>query len=107
MTQMKRKTSVIAVALILSLALLLGVMAFIASPSAETAQATWDGLGDGTAASPYQIGTAAQLKKFRDIVNGTNGEQKNVRACAELTADINLACSEEDRQGSHSKRVVF
>ena len=96
MVQTKRKISVIAVALILCLTLLLGVTAFIAAPSAETAHAAWDGLGDGTTASPYQIGTAAQLKKFRDIVNGTNGEKKNVRAYAELTADIDLACSEED-----------
>ena len=97
MVQTKRKTSVIAVALILCLALILGVMAFIAAPSAETAQAAWDGEGNGTAASPYQIGTAAQLKKFRDIVNGTNGETQNVYACAILTADINLDGSEEDQ----------
>ena len=97
MEQTKRKLSVIAIALILSLTLIIGVMASIAAPATETAQAAWDGEGNGTAESPYQIGTAAQLKKFRDIVNGTNGERKNEYACASLTADIDLACSEEDQ----------
>ncbi len=84
---------VLAATLVLILAF---ALAFAVAPQ-RTAQAAWDGEGNGTAESPYQIGTAAQLKKFRDIVNGTNGEKKNVRACAELTADINLAGSEEDQ----------
>ena len=47
-----------------------------------------DGLG--TAVSPYQISTAAQLKLFRDIVNGSNDQTPNAAACAVLTADIDL-----------------
>lgn len=50
----------------------------------------WTGEGSGTASDPYMIGTKEQLEKFRDIVNGTNGEAKNTAACAELTADIEL-----------------
>ena len=47
-----------------------------------------DGLG--TAVSPYQISTADQLKLFRDIVNGSNGQTPNRGACAVLTAAIDL-----------------
>ena len=47
-----------------------------------------DGLG--TAAYPYQISTADQLKLFRDIVNGAGGQTQNRGACAVLTADIDL-----------------
>lgn len=46
--------------------------------------------GSGTENDPYQISTAAQLKLFRDIVNGTGGQTQNAGACAELTADIDL-----------------
>lgn len=51
----------------------------------------WDGSskaqpsGSGTAASPYKIGTAAQLAWFADAVNGGSRS-----ACAVLTADIDL-----------------
>ena len=47
-----------------------------------------DGLG--TAAYPYQISTADQLKLFRDIVNGAGGQTPNRGAYAVLTADIDL-----------------
>ena len=47
-----------------------------------------DGLG--TAAYPYQISTADQLKLFRDIVNGTGGQALNRGAYAVLTANIDL-----------------
>ena len=50
--------------------------------------------GSGTESDPYQIGTAEQLKRFRDIVNGSNGQTQNRGACAELTADITLDSSE-------------
>ena len=54
-----------------------------------------DGLppGLGTEASPYRISTAEQLKSFRDIVNGENG---NPAAYAELMNDIDLSsvCNE-------------
>ena len=59
--------------------------------------AEWSGQGTGTAADPYLIGTKAQLEKFRDIINGLNGETQNVNACAKLTADIDLAGSTTDQ----------
>ncbi len=46
--------------------------------------------GSGTENDPYQISTAAQLKLFRDIVNGSNDQTPNAAACAVLTADIDL-----------------
>lgn len=46
--------------------------------------------GSGTESDPYQIGTADQLKLFRDIVNGSNGQTQNRGAYAVLTADIDL-----------------
>ena len=46
--------------------------------------------GSGTETDPYQIGTADQLKLFRDIVNGSNGQTQNRGAYAVLTADIDL-----------------
>ena len=46
--------------------------------------------GSGTESDPYQIGTADQLKRFRDIVNGSNGQTQNRGAYAVLTADIDL-----------------
>ena len=55
-----------------------------------TALAEWSGEGNGTSENPYKIGTAAELKAFRDIVNGLNGETQNTAACALLTADIDL-----------------
>ena len=51
-----------------------------------------DGLG--TEAHPYEIGTADQLKLFRDIVNGTNGQTRNPAACAKLTGNIDLGNEE-------------
>ena len=46
--------------------------------------------GDGSSDNPYQIGTKDELKKFRDIVNGANGETQNTSACAILTSNIDL-----------------
>ena len=46
-----------------------------------------DGLG--TAAYPYQISTADQLKLFRDKVNNVTKEA-DTQICAELTEDIDL-----------------
>lgn len=46
--------------------------------------------GSGTETVPYQISTADQLKLFRDIVNGSNGQTQNRGAYAVLTADIDL-----------------
>ncbi|MBQ9432107.1 MAG: hypothetical protein IJU44_11220 [Kiritimatiellae bacterium] len=60
----------------------------IALAFAAPARATEFAAGDGSAASPCEIGTAAELAKFRDIANGANGETLNCAACARLTADI-------------------
>ena len=59
--------------------------------------------GSGTESDPYQISTAAQLKRFRDIVNGTGGQTQNPGACAELTADIDLENEEWKPIGHASK----
>ena len=59
-----------------------------------------DGLG--TAAYPYQIGTAAQLKLFRDIVNGSNGQTPNRGACAVLMNDIVLNDGTFDENGNYT-----
>lgn len=59
-----------------------------------------DGLG--TAAYPYQIGTADQLKLFRDIVNGSNGQKQDRGACAVLTNDIVLNDGTFAENGSYT-----
>ena len=59
-----------------------------------------DGLG--TAVSPYQISTADQLKLFRDIVNGSNGQTSNCGACAVLTNDIVLNDGTFDANGTYT-----
>ena len=59
-----------------------------------------DGLG--TAAYPYQIGTADQLKLFRDIVNGSNGQKQDRGACAVLTNDIVLNDGTFAEDGSYT-----
>ncbi|MGN0187226.1 MAG: GLUG motif-containing protein, partial [Paludibacteraceae bacterium] len=48
--------------------------------------------GDGSSASPYQIGTAAELYWFAGLVNGTltDGTSQNTAACAVLTDDIKV-----------------
>ena len=46
--------------------------------------------GSGTKNDPYQIGTAEQLKRFRDIVNGAGGQTQNRGAYAVLTTNIDL-----------------
>ena len=59
-----------------------------------------DGLG--TAAYPYQISTAAQLKLFRDIVNGTGGQTQDSGACAVLMNDIVLNDGTFDANGTYT-----
>lgn len=46
--------------------------------------------GKGTEESPYQISNAEDLKVFRNIVNGIDGQTQNTGACGVLTKDINL-----------------
>lgn len=59
-----------------------------------------DGLG--TKESPYEISTADQLKLFRDIVNGANGQTPNAAACAVLTNDIVLNDGTFDANGTYT-----
>ena len=59
-----------------------------------------DGLG--TKESPYEISTADQLKLFRDIVNGANGQTPNTAACAVLTNDIVLNDGTFDENGNYT-----
>ena len=59
-----------------------------------------DGLG--TAAYPYQISTADQLKLFRDIVNGAGGQTQNRGAWAVLTNDIVLNDGTFDANGTYT-----
>ena len=58
--------------------------------------------GRGTETDPYQISTAAQLKLFRDIVNGTGGQTKNPAACAVLMNDIVLNDGTFDENGTYT-----
>ena len=58
--------------------------------------------GSGTESDPYQIGTAEQLKRFRDIVNGAGGQTQNTAACAILTADIVLNDGTFDEDGNYT-----
>ena len=46
---------------------------------------------DGSKDHPYEIFTAAQLKNFRDIVNGANNQTADTDAHAKLMNDINLS----------------
>ena len=58
--------------------------------------------GSGTESDPYQIGTADQLKRFRDIVNGSNGQTPNRGACAVLTNDVVLNDGTFDANGYYT-----
>ena len=58
--------------------------------------------GSGTESDPYQISTAAQLKRFRDIVNGSNGQAPNRGVCAVLTNDIVLNDGTFDANGTYT-----
>ena len=73
------------------------------SSSNNKVYAAWTGGGDGTSSNPYQIGTKAELREFRDIVNGLNGKTQNANACAKLTADIDIESEEWDPIGTKSK----
>ena len=62
--------------------------------------------GSGTEKDPYQISTAAQLKLFRDIVNGTGGQTQNPAACAKLMNDIVLNDGTFDESGNYSSSLI-
>ena len=58
--------------------------------------------GDGTAAHPYEIKTAAQLETFRDLVNGANNQTADPDAHAKLMNNIDLSsvCGESLNDGT-------
>ena len=56
--------------LLMTLALCLSLVPFTAVP----AGAAWS--GDGSPGNPYQIDSAEQLAKFRDIVNGETAKRR-------------------------------
>ena len=58
--------------------------------------------GSGTENDPYQISTTAQLKRFRNIVNGTGGQTQNRGACAVLMNDIVLNDGTFDENGTYT-----
>ena len=58
--------------------------------------------GSGTKDDPYQISTAAQLKRFRNIVNGTGGQTQDSGACAVLMNDIVLNDGTFAEDGSYT-----
>ena len=59
--------------------------------------------GSGTKDDPYQISTAAQLKRFRNIVNGTGGQTQDSGACAVLMNDIVLNDGTFDANGTYTR----
>ena len=61
---------------------------------------------DGTADAPYQIGTAEELAAFRDKVNGSDGGNAYLTACAVLTADIDLENQAWTPIGSESNQYT-
>ena len=83
----KKKSITLAVLAVLAIALVIAVAVATVPATTESAHAL---SGSGTAADPYLIGTKTDLETFRDIVNGTNGQTRNLKACAELTENINL-----------------
>ena len=72
-----------------ALSLLMAVLMVVGLLPATTRAADSTLKGKGTFDEPYQISSAADLKAFRDRVNG--GENP---ACAKLTADFSLAGEE-------------
>ncbi len=66
-------------------------------------------LGEGTKESPYQIGTAEELKWFADCVNSSTNQSTSA-LCAQLTKDIELGGQEWTPIGyydSYSKCVYY
>lgn len=59
--------------------------------------------GSGKENDPYQISTAAQLKRFRNIVNGTGGQTQKPDACAVLMNDIVLNDGTFDANGTYTR----
>ncbi|MDD6642316.1 MAG: hypothetical protein PUE55_06960 [Bacteroidales bacterium] len=77
------------------LAAMLLLVAAMVMPSSTWAQSTITlskPSGDGSSASPYQIGTPEELYWFAALVNGklTDGTSQNTSACAVLVSDITV-----------------
>ena len=87
-TKSKLALTILLIAFIICSTLVLAIS--FKNSEQNIASAAWEGSGTGTASDPYLIGTKAELKKFRDIVNGLNEEPQNTAACAILTSDIDL-----------------
>ncbi len=82
---------------ILSFCMLIGMVALIPVSAADSTADVWDGSvasafagGDGTAASPYQIATGAQLAYLAQCVNAGTADNAYASAHYQLTADIDL-----------------
>lgn len=71
------------ISLLLALVLALGLLPAVAFAADEPQ-------GKGTADEPYLIGTAEELKWFRDLVNGSTDAKNHRAACAKLTENITL-----------------
>ena len=79
--KMKKRVISLLLALVLAVSLL---------PTAAWAAEEPKLQGSGTEADPYSIGTAAELKWFRDHVNGDESGTPYRTECAKLTNDITL-----------------
>ena len=85
---------------LLTIALIFTLLPVVAI-RARADEPTWGSEEDGSSAHPYQIDSKEKLEKFRNIVNGMNGETPNTAACAKLTADIDLENEDWAPIGNH------
>ena len=76
-----------------------GAISAFAYNNSETIRVDASGslTGSGTADDPYKIGDKGALEKFRDIVNGSNGETQNDSAYAILTNSFDAGYSESNQ----------
>ena len=92
-------------AMLLSLAMVVGLMPGAGTVKVSAAEISLTRpSGEGTANSPYQIGTAAELYWFAALVNGDTSvdgvTEANKAACAKLTADIKVNEGVLDNEGN-------
>ena len=99
MTRTKKIITIVAAVIVVAIIAAIGFASVRSGVAGQiiTADAAWEGDGAGTSDNPYRIGSRAQMEKFRDIVNGSNGESRNISACAVLTADFDLE-GDDDHQ---------
>jgi hypothetical protein len=67
------------------------LLILLASFAANVNAASFDGIGAGTAATPYLISSAAQLKELAVLVNAGTVPYANAGIYYKLTADISLS----------------